>query len=77
MAYEQVTGSLGTERGDLQTALLATVMSNLWRSKKTRRFKLREFLPKWHSRKQTPEDMLAMVKALNAMYGGDTQRKEE
>lgn len=75
MAYEQVTGPLGSERGDFQAALLATVVANSLKGKKGRRLRLKDFLPKWHRRRQTPDQMLAMVKQLNLIYGGST--KEE
>jgi hypothetical protein len=77
MAYEQVTGPLGTERGDIHTALLATVVANSLKGKKGRRHKLRDFLPAWHKRRQSDDEMLAMAKTLNRMHGGRTITREE
>jgi FtsZ-interacting cell division protein ZipA len=74
IAYEQVTGTLGPERGDMQAALVAAVMHGLW-SKKRR--KLKDFLFRWdRGRKMTTEEMLAQVRALNRLVGGEEVVRE-
>ena len=53
-------------------ALLCTVMVNLWKSPKTPPAKVEDFMPGKHeTKKQTPEQMLAIVRMLNAAHGGN------
>lgn len=72
LAYERVSGTFGPERGDLQAALVATVVHSLW-SKKRR--SLKDFLFRWdRGRQLTPEEMLAAVRQVNAAAGGEEIR---
>ena len=70
MAYEQVTGPLGTERGDALAAVIsATIASALSR----RSFRPDDFIPKWDrapEREQGWQEQLAIVTRLNRHYGG-------
>lgn len=54
------------------TALLCTVMFNLWRSPKTPPAKVEDFMPGKHeSKKQSAEQMVAIVRMLNVAHGGN------
>lgn len=68
MAYERVAGPLGPERDDILTALLATVVHNVFAKKGK---KVKDFLPEWDRKPQTPEDMLHTLRHLNRIYGGE------
>jgi len=56
-----------------RTALLCTVMVNLWKSPKSPPAKVEDFMPGKHKarERQTPEQMLAIVKMINAAHGGN------
>ncbi|WP_289009514.1 DUF4035 domain-containing protein [uncultured Thermomonospora sp.] len=75
MAYERITGPLGGERGDIQAALISTVIANSLAGKKGRRAKLRDFLLKWDRKPQSWRDQLAVVRQLNRMFGGVDRTK--
>ena len=51
-------------------------MANAWRGPKSRAFTLEDFMPKYESKKQTPEQMLAAVRLLNSAYGGNYIERE-
>lgn len=52
-------------------AMQCAVMVNMWRDPKTPPAKVEDFMPgKAESRKQTPEQMLAIVKLIHAAHGG-------
>jgi len=54
------------------TAMVCTMMFNLWRGPKTPPAKVEDFMPGKHeSKEQTPEQMLAIVRMLNAAHGGN------
>ena len=54
-----------------RTALICTVMVNMWRSQKSKPAKLEDFMPGEHKREvQTPEQMFANVQLINAAHGG-------
>ncbi len=57
------------ERVDCRAALICAVLANCHRDPKSRPLRPADFMPR-KRRQQTPEDMFAMVKALNALYGG-------
>jgi len=65
MAYEQVAGPLGPERGDILHALEMALMYNAWAASKGKGKKPKDFLPDWdrRAREQTPEDMLGVLRA--------------
>jgi hypothetical protein len=68
MAYEKVTGPLGPERGDLLHAVVMAALVNPWTKKPA---KPKDFLPVWdRGAKQTPEEMLAMLRAMTAVHSG-------
>ena len=55
-----------------RTGLLCAVMANCHRDpkKRPRPFTPKDFMPRQGAQKQTPEQMLAAVKAWNGMMGG-------
>lgn len=54
-----------------RTALVCMVMANMWRNPKRRLFTIDDFMPGGReSKPQTPEQMLRVVKMLNAAHGG-------
>jgi len=59
-----------------RSASICTVMANAWRGPKSRAFTLEDFMPKYESKKQTPEQMLAAVRLLNSAYGGNYIERE-
>lgn len=71
MAYERVAGTLGPERDDLLSAMLTTLVFNLWRGKNQRARKVSDFIPEWDQRPQSADDQLAVVRWLNKAFGGD------
>jgi len=69
------------EMRDLQFAQIAQILANAFRDQKKRRqpYKTKDFLvlasPK--PKEQTPEEIVSIVEALNAAFGGkDTRRKK-
>lgn len=56
-----------------RAALVCTVMANMWRSPKSRVFKPVDFMPRKKLGRQTPEQMLA---AMKAAYGGKAIKEE-
>lgn len=59
-------------RHQRRTALLAMMIANFSGNTK-KRYKIDDFMPK---KKITGKDMLAEVKRLNALFGGEVRRKE-
>lgn len=77
MAYEQVTGPLGPERFDILHADMMAMLYNPW-AKKGKEKKPKDFMPDWdQNKKQTPMDMLSMLKNWTAFAGGQIRKKEE
>jgi len=75
MAYEQVAGPLGPERGDQLVAMLASVVANANRAK-GRKAKPKDFLPQWDRRReQSWQEQLAAVKQINKALHGTTKRR--
>ena len=70
MAYEQVAGPLGPERGDFHNARLLTLLHNLY-AKKGQGKKVKDFLPEWDKPAQSPDQMLWIARTLNRAYGGE------
>lgn len=71
MVYEKLTGPLGRRRADIQAATIAATIANANRSKGGKKFKVTDFLIDYgERRRKTPQEMLAMVRALNAGMGG-------
>lgn len=68
MAYENLTGTLSQERDDLLTGIVAAITHNLW-AKKPR--KVTDFLPVWHRKKKTDQEMGQLARVLNQMFGGE------
>jgi hypothetical protein len=75
MAYEQIAGPLGPERGDYHAAQIAAAVLNAARGKRGRVAQIKDLLIKWdpqarRSRAQDPHEMLRAVKAINRAMGG-------
>ena len=62
------------EHEDYRTALICTVIANCHRDPKKRAFQVKDFMPKKVEEskpaKQSPDQMLAMLRAWNAAAGG-------
>lgn len=69
-AFERVEGPLGGTRGDVQAAVVAATVANANRPKNKSAAKVTDFLPDWGQRRDTPDDMWAKARALNAAMGG-------
>ncbi len=73
-AYERMHGPLGPERGDLQAAIVASVVANVNRDKKKgRAFKPADFMPKFAGNRpgaRTPDEMRTKLLALTRQFGG-------
>jgi hypothetical protein len=76
-AYETVAGPIGQERLDYLFALLQVTIANVNRSKKSRPYKIDQFMPKWDPKplperrpEMSPEDMLRAAKRINRAMGG-------
>lgn len=53
-------------------AILSSLTANIHRDKHGRRFGPGDFMPKWEEgRAQSPAELLAKVKSLNALFGGN------
>ncbi|MEX1037858.1 MAG: hypothetical protein WDZ96_03265 [Acidimicrobiia bacterium] len=75
MAYEKVTGPFGGERMDVLHAVQMALIHNQW-AKKPR--KPKDFLPEWDRKKaQTPEEMLAMLRAITGVKGGEEKHGDD
>jgi hypothetical protein len=71
MAYERLTGTIGPERGDLLHGILTATVANTARGKGQRAARAEDFIPKWAGKaRQSWQDMLTAVRALNRQLGG-------
>lgn len=62
------------ERQNARAALICAVMANIWRDKKSKTYKLEDFMltqKQKNMQKQTPEQMFETVKLMNAAMGGE------
>ncbi|MEV8552558.1 DUF4035 domain-containing protein [Streptomyces glaucescens] len=71
-AYEQITGPLGGARGDIQAALIASVIAAVNRGKGQRAPEVSEFMPRWDrtQTRKTPEELFRLAMAANSSLGG-------
>ncbi|MFI7014154.1 DUF4035 domain-containing protein [Streptomyces sp. NPDC050164] len=71
-AYEQLTGPLGGARGDVQAALIASVIAGVNRGKGQRAPTVADFMPRWDRTKvrKSPEELFQMAQMANAALGG-------
>lgn len=85
-AYAGLYGPVDPQaRADLRMAIMAALTAEIHRDPKQRKepYKPEEFMPRWgtgagaadEDEGQTPEQMLAMVKMLNAALGGTDERQ--
>ena len=72
MAYEKLTGPLGGARGDVQAALIASVIASVNRGKGQRAPTIADFMPRWDRTKvrKSPEELWRMAQMANAALGG-------
>jgi hypothetical protein len=64
------------QRADWRAAMIASTMANLWRGKKGRRRKLKDFLPVFKrspGRPRTKQQAANLMAAMAKMYGGQVQ----
>ncbi len=68
------THPFGYDRLDLGFAIIAATVANTFRGKSRRRYELKDFLPRFTGGdgriRQSPEDQLALIEALNKSLGG-------
>lgn len=65
MAYERVTGTIGPDREDIHAGIIASTMANTARSKKSKVYKPKDFIPEWDQREQTIEEQIATVRQIH------------
>ncbi|GAA3301296.1 phage tail assembly protein T [Streptomyces cinereospinus] len=70
-AFEMLTGPLGPARGDVQAALVASVVAGVHRSKGAPP-KVSDFMPRWDRQRvrKSPEELFRMAQQANAALGG-------
>jgi len=65
------------ERADWRAAMVAFTMANMWRGKKGRKPKLKDFMPQFKKRQaprlKTPQQALGAMKNLASLFGGNIQ----
>lgn len=71
-AYEQLTGPLGGARGDVQAAMVASVIAGVNRGKGQRAPKVSDFMPRWDKGRvrKSPQELFRVAQAANAALGG-------
>jgi hypothetical protein len=71
-AYEQISGPLGGARGDVQAALIASVIAAANRSKGQKAPKVSDFMLRWDRTKvrKSPEELFRVAQMANAVLGG-------
>lgn len=78
MAYEEITGPLGPERGDIHAGIIASTIANVNRKKGKRPYKPQEFMPTWdRPRANTPQQMANFLKSLTLGLGGKIRKRED
>lgn len=53
-AYEALTGPIGYERTDINAAIIAQTVANAHRRKRSRAFKIQDFIPEFKPRRTEP-----------------------
>lgn len=75
--YDQIE-PFGEERADLRIAQLCALIANIWRGKRSRRYKIDDFMFNFGPRSErTPDDLAQQVFALNQAFGGTFIDKRE
>jgi hypothetical protein len=72
-AYERLTGPLGGARGDVQAALIASVIAAVNRGKGQKAPKVADFMPRWDKGavRKSPEELFRIAQQANvALKGG-------
>lgn len=72
-AYERLTGPLDGARGDVQAALIATVIASVNRGKGQKAPRVADFMPRWDKRavRKSPEELFKIAQAANVALGGE------
>lgn len=78
MAYAELE-PFGEERADLRSATVAAVIANANRDRKkrSRPYRVTDFMPKFGQQEQSEEDMLAVAEAWVKALGGKDLREKE
>ena len=75
-AFIQIHGPVGEERADIRAALIASTVANVFRGKRDKVITLKDCLLEWDKptrkgKRQTPEQMHAMAKAMAFAFGAE------
>ncbi|MDD4986684.1 MAG: hypothetical protein PHQ43_13065 [Dehalococcoidales bacterium] len=65
--------NLRLEREDARAALICSVMANIFRGK-GKPYRVKDFMPGKAKRKQTPAEMVEILKGFTAIRGKDSER---
>lgn len=74
LAAEERIEPRGEFRADLRNGILCATVVNCWRGKGTARAKPSDFMPRFdkpQTRDQTPEEMMAAMRAWTRLLGGE------
>lgn len=71
MAYERVSGPIGSDRSDVHAGIVSSTVANAMKGKKGKKFEPKDFIPQWDKPEQTWQDQLAVVKRV---HGSLTRR---
>ncbi|MGW5639622.1 phage tail assembly protein T [Streptomyces sp. NPDC003832] len=73
MAYERITGPLDDRlRAEINAGIVSATVANVNGAKR----KPADFLPTWHKRKRTAQELWAEVLKVNTALGGTISRPE-
>lgn len=68
-AFERLEGPIGQKRDDILAASQIAAVINVNRSRK-KPYPVEDFIPKWDTSPQTPEEMMDKIRRINAAMGG-------
>lgn len=68
MMFERVEGPIGAPRGDFNAATIASTIANVFRGKKSKAAKIKDFLPDWDKKPQTPQQQMNIFKRIRMAY---------
>lgn len=66
----------GNTREDHRAGIIAATLANTFKKKSAKRYTPADFFPDYAPRRQTWQEQLAIVEALNAAFGGRDLRKK-
>jgi hypothetical protein len=73
IAYSKIE-PFDERRADLRSAIIAKTIADINRGKYKPPYKIEIFMPKYERRRQTWQEQLKIVEALNAAFGGRDER---